>query len=1179
MNKVLGVLGYKSSSAVDETGNAHERTMNKESGEAQTPVRSQSAHLGLRSHSPSAHQSSTEPPPRKRGEGIAKRMRQFAARKFHSGQVSMLGVHTVSQSGIAVSLPTQGNVRVELPPAQTPPGPEQVPLPESQAKFSFSRQSLIHSAIHSTFGSRAKTVRKGPKIEPEKELFHHAICAAMVSEAASRDYISKCFGVESSSPSLDALHAELMADGAGAGVSGARPFEQAVLLAEALHGAVGADISRASNALKQLKSGAFLLAEEVPDASAHTTQAKRDALQVARLLVDTGVGMDTLLASFSETLPEALHEPLQCAIQACEQLEKENPALKAVDFSRFVDHAKTVAGSLSDTLACKVLRAESKQIASGIDLRDSTSRSDKAAIFSWRQGFREEGAGSLLYKTQHRLAKFRKYVGLSEQQFARSAPQPEQNVFAATKSGFDHAMHAAGDHLQRSVGKKKNPLRALAKYGALSADLQHPYKDQPLLDGHLTTAMHELMNHLAGQMPEAAATSIRARPSIRLREYLQHDLAEEASTRSLAGNAWSPRLAAASNAALRHLRGASDSAHARMLDIPPEQLKLAVLAQWAVKSQRARPEGVSLESTDIQAIHRRLHAASGADTVCPQKIPDAIKRLQGMSLSHALLAQWGAESGIGMYGESGASGESRFAKSMRRARNILHPDKNVPENSGSEAMRKFLKDFVVEHNGGNTMTFSDGSSFGLNMASISINVALAVSKIIGMATTPVADVRANRTRSAVFNIGTSSAIGGEIFLGRQNQTTAQIGGGAIAAFSTPGLPFYHPASASASVVANATLLGLERANPVGVRMRFVAKRNAEGKLDYAAVRQQMVNMVDYMFDACTAEKAHLKPEELWEDFANQHFEAKNLSISWQDYVTQATKMGAGVSVGAKAGVKLKPKVALKVGASLGYAVNATISSKTRRTEKSGSHPVVRQDHGKSHEQILSIGVSATVPFSELPGSRHTQANSLGNALPVASGYFLLENGGFTATFRSILDHGRFSESFTFRDVSERNVKDFIALANEPGRREQWEQLCTAAEGGDPARGKARLDVYISRLRSMARPHQAYYMRRRVRAEVLSQVDVLWQSYNVARKSGQTEVMAERSAQIAALLSDESAWVPNALFVMHNKSKQSTTGLNFGLQANVQVSAASERELEFIGLPIAIADAWTQVTRS
>ncbi|WP_247709119.1 hypothetical protein [Ralstonia solanacearum] len=114
------------------------------------------------------------------------------------------------------------------------------------------------------------------------------------------------------------------------------------------------------------------------------------------------------------------------------------------------------------------------------------------------------------------------------------------------------------------------------------------------------------------------------------------------------------------------------------------------------------------------------------------------------------------------------------------------------------------------------------------------------------------------------------------------------------------------------VSANVTLFGLEHTNPVGVRLRFSTQRKEDGSgMNSDAMRKQMSDMIDYMFDACGPAKRHLSPAQLWEDFAVHHFDQKNLSVGWADYSSLNSKMGGSVTLTARAGVTTKDGQAIR----------------------------------------------------------------------------------------------------------------------------------------------------------------------------------------------------------------------------------------------------------------------------
>lgn len=102
------------------------------------------------------------------------------------------------------------------------------------------------------------------------------------------------------------------------------------------------------------------------------------------------------------------------------------------------------------------------------------------------------------------------------------------------------------------------------------------------------------------------------------------------------------------------------------------------------------------------------------------------------------------------------------------------------------------------------------------------------------------------------------------------------------------------------------------------------------------MRKQMSDMVDYMFEACGPDKRHLSPSALWEDFAVHHFDQKNLSVAWEDYASVNSKMGASVTLTARAGVTTQDGQTVRAGGSVGYGFtwNPSPSASARRNPAS-----------------------------------------------------------------------------------------------------------------------------------------------------------------------------------------------------------------------------------------------------
>lgn len=235
---------------------------------------------------------------------------------------------------------------------------------------------------------------------------------------------------------------------------------------------------------------------------------------------------------------------------------------------------------------------------------------------------------------------------------------------------------------------------------------------------------------------------------------------------------------------------------------------------------------------------------------------------------------------------------------------------------------------------------------------------------------------------------------------------------------------------------------------------------------------------------------------------------------------------------------------------------------------------------------MTVAASVQLPAGPLPDTPDGAANSLGvPSVPIASATYMLGNGGFNATIRTLMERGRLSEAFTYRDLSERNINDFIKFANDPARRKEWEALCSAEQGAYAAHGKAdagpgkkRLDDFLDKIQEMARPNQAHYMRWRLGEQERLAMDDYMAAARMADRGGRGKDAKACLQAVEQIAASEASWRPAALFTMHGNSKQTDTGLNFGLQATARTAAVSDRELIFIGLPLPISDAWTQAAR-
>ncbi|MGA3844468.1 hypothetical protein ACI2UC_13870 [Ralstonia nicotianae] len=1096
-----------------------------------------------------------------------------ADRNFVSSQTSVFGLHTETTVGKPVTMSATRPRPEVLQSRPVPAGtrPEDLPsVPATGPAQPAARQRKIDATVKAAFNpssSIAESMRSHLGLGQDKVARQSvSIAEAMSSEAGMRVHLARLLSQPLHAPAVRALHGALLDSLPQATESASgRGFAQHVLLAEALVNACGGDTVRATAALRALKAGEFLPtahgtgdaasprpsdasaedaataqaepagqhARRIGNASANAIHPTRqtpmehamlDAMHAAQGLAGIGdVGMQALLAVMPPLQP-AKREPLEFVLQAAEQVSVETKGAQVL-LPDIIGHAEKMAGTRDDTLACKVLRAEVKALRAA-DTYDALSRADKSAVFAWRQGFLTDDKHSLLSLTQQRLAKFRKYVSRAETRNAlNEARQDPARSTAATA-------RLVANNVQRAFSRKKSPLLAMGKYGSLAAGTRHVPMDQVELDKHMRTAIDALKDRLQTRSGEA-----------------------------------------------RFSLG-------RYGEVPTVALRGAILEHWSATSESKRPQGYTLDGNAMVDIAERLHRAIGESVVrADGRLPQQLERLIGTRLSHATLATWARDAAMPQRTETGE--ETAFSSAMRRARNILEPGKDKPVDMTADSMRAFLKNFTGEHNVGNAMTFTDGGALGVNTGALTLNLASLVKRFKGgFALTPVFDAQGSVARSAAFNIGTT-AHGGEIFIGRQRQVVGQLGGGLTAGYTTPTDADENSFSAGVGISGNVTLFGLEHTNPTGVRLRFTTQRKDDGSaMNSDAMRKQMSDMVDYMFEACGPDKRHLSPSALWEDFAVHHFDQKNLSVAWEDYASVNSKMGASVTLTARAGVTTQDGQTVRAGGSVGYGFTWNPFTIGQRQEKSGIAPILREDRGSAHLHAVTVAASVQLPAGPLPDTPDGAANSLGvPSVPIASATYMLGNGGFNATIRTLMERGRLSEAFTYRDLSERNINDFIKFANDPARRKEWEALCSAEQGAyaahgeaDAGPGKKRLDDFLDKIQEMARPNQAHYMRWRLGEQERLAMDDYMAAARMADRGGRGKDAKACLQAVEQIAASEASWRPAALFTMHGNSKQTDTGLNFGLQATVRTAAVSDRELIFIGLPLPISDAWTQAAR-
>ncbi|HDR9503533.1 TPA: hypothetical protein QDC06_006873 [Burkholderia cepacia] len=594
---------------------------------------------------------------------------------------------------------------------------------------------------------------------------------------------------------------------------------------------------------------------------------------------------------------------------------------------------------------------------------------------------------------------------------------------------------------------------------------------------------------------------------------------------------------------------------------PTALLRIAVLQHWAEKSETTRPYGQPLAPHALLDIAARIDALAGvpprfaaspAATDRPRTtlpLPPAVAALAGTKLTDGTLAAWAAESAMPIHtaADNGTEpSESPFANALRRARAVLHPLDVKPDNLSPNAQ----------------------------------DIPETIHRRPQRRQRGVVHRRRDRRRRRGIDLGQRRARGhacgcraapdhrrGRV--ARPHRNRVDLGAG----YGAP-----HAKHFNALVDGAASATGrAEHANPTGVRLRFIPPKDGAGKPNYAAMRTKMSEAVDYLFEMSAPDKRDLSANDLWEHFANCYFDDSDLSVSWVDHRAATASAGASLTGIAHVGGKSNGRQTSRVGGTLTYGAQwaATLA---KRNDSTGAHPQVRRSEGTSHVQTLTATANMTVPSEGLPGDGASETpDSLSfPSIPFGSATFELHQSGFDAAFNAMLEQGRFSGANTFIDLTERNVDTFVRFASQPGRREQWERVCTALEGGDPERGRARLDKLLDDAKRGVRPNQSFWIRYRLKQDVLYTLDhYAAAAKQAARRPDGTEELAALRRASYELVRRPDARVPQSLAVYEEVSGRRSAGVNFGIQALAQSTASGARRVSLIDLPLEIANRWAQ----
>jgi hypothetical protein len=1096
---------------------------------------------------------------------VAHTMRNPAP-KHVSTQTSSLFTRVRTRPAKGVQLPQTGPA---LAPAKLPPRMRPAPPPPAPG------QPLPKGPLGADRSNYLKTMRTvvkqiAPEVPaPAKTGKPAEPMAALHDEVALKDHVWNMFAHPrnqmQSAARLTVLIDRLMPALAGpAAPSGSHlpadppatsfPFTQHLLVGEHLAQACARDPERATAALATLCSGPQVDAMLHALKSGTLEGAGVDALRTAAGLASTHAGFQALLKMMQPPPAPERQAGMQRLLTAAAKVSEELKLVHGDPLAQAGMHAtlKVATGApatLAETVLAVELRMHAAPAVEGASPYAALSPAHKAAVFAWKQGFRESGPGTDLSKLQGRLAKFGKYVARAAKHEKNSAVKLDVRK-PATAVPFVKAqakLAMAGVH--NAFGRKKSPIDSLRSMGVNNAAQGHPDDNMTALDTHVGTAMKTLSEHLAAHLPRT---------------------------------------------------GGDADAHALATPgtpLPPAVERGALLNHVSATMEQTRPLGHVLDKNALMQVALDIAARHGVPESGVQALAAKLTHWEGKSVTLENVRAWAKEGGLhesepAPAGSPTANQETTFGAAMRKAATLVDPANTKPADLTPEGVQAFVRTFMQEHQWGAAVTASSGGTLGINTNAVSIALKKASEQFtaalsgwtVKASVTPVADVRVLHANNAVFSFGTSHH-GAEVFLGTQRQVAGGLGGG-IATSLRKGFSKFGLQGGGAATV---TPLAGDTTRVRGVMVRTMREENPNGEgWNAGKSRDEMVKFVDTMFALAKGpDGAKLDPARTWEHLASEFLESDTLSIGWQSQSANSLHHTATGSVNARAVGIASDKPFESAGVSVAASITADVTSKAmnRRTETTGDHRMIRNNELSRVQVNATVSGSTVVPTIPVAGSSGTFApgtttdptsETLNRPIPMFGKQMNLSlvDKGVNTTFRALVDNGRLSETYTLREVDYRDAAQFKAMVAEPGRHEQLERVFVAAHG--PEEGPQEMQKFMSRVENWAGPGQRYAVRSRLRADVRKGLDESAALASVIHARNPDDPrLAQISQHMMARLSDEHSWVPMQMQAIESQGAADVRGLNFGVVSMASRTVNTDRELYATAAPPDVVRAWAQ----
>ncbi|PMS16696.1 hypothetical protein C0Z18_22940 [Trinickia dabaoshanensis] len=732
----------------------------------------------------------------------------------------------------------------------TSPSPEGPPMVDVRALQAFTQAARdLPVAMRSAALPELEPLRSWPSVHDSASRFHNRNATAAVEYLAA----------------IDALDGELNARG---GEKIAVSHDTADLIKRAQESL----ISFVSNPIHLREYDARLKQAEM------TRSVAWGALQHAAA---TSGFSEALAAVGNHGLTDADKENLRFYLQASSVVAaalNAKPTPEALIIARLERQAPM---SSAANFAQRVSEASEKLLAHAAD-PTVLSPSDKADLFSWRNGFTDDAPGSDLRRTKERLYKCLTWIDRREHDGSGLLPRKHKSPLSAARSGIAGGNRAVLANEEKKLKSELTAPEVDQVVKALAEAMEKWYQTKPATDANADNQVGQPADSLSDQHCEWIALRVA------LEDWLPEHAAKRTLNQLISGRSYSDGDLPEAVVAL--VREHTKRAVEKVVGGSPEAIERAVDQAAMNVQQRLRNKRIGFKSIDALADYV-LHLEDG----------------------------------------------SAFKKAMRATENIADAWPRTPADTTPESVRDMLIDFVKDIPGGNTVRLIHGSSKGFSTKGITKSALSTTKRIfahIPVALTARVEVRYEGARDAVvsFALPVHAA---EIFVGTEKRHRGRLGAGGFF-----GVKLWKLYRAGYSV--DVTPYEHERIKAAGAMLRIPRRDAARDK----NVRDLAARITEFLFAAAKTRQqvpgSMADADAFFRDFADEFYAERDLSLSWVEQKSRGHRSEFSTGLGASA-VKVLDKHEPQSGSialSLGYAFEKQWDGSYSQLDESGTFRIL-----------------------------------------------------------------------------------------------------------------------------------------------------------------------------------------------------------------------------------------------